>query len=531
MKKKASYLLGKKKEIPFLIFLFSLFFLFSSFPISCRSKKATSPSLFTIGLEGNPTNLDPRLATDAYSARAIQIMYNGLLNLNPESTLTGDLAERWEMPDDKTYIFYLRKGVTFHDGSQFTAEDVKYTFESLLDTNFPSPLKESYTHIKAIDILDPYIVKFQLKKTFSPFLVNMTMGIIPKSLKEKPSHNLSNKPIGTGPFQLVEWIQDESLTFRAFPNYFEGKAKVEELAFRIIPDETIRLLEFKKGNVTLLQNNLSVDAIASLKNNQNIKIIQKRGTNYSYLGFNLTDPILKNRSIREAIAKAIDREAIITHLLGNLAEKATGVLSPDNWAYEPQVATYEYNPTEAKRLLDEEGYPDPDGSGPQKRFSLLYKTSQNELSKRIAEVIQQQLDEIGIEVEIRSYEWGTFFSDIKSGNFQLYSLQWVGVIEPDIYYYLFHSSSIPPNGANRGKYINPDLDELLEEGRKTLDPEKRKKIYSLVQKIIAFDIPYISLWYQTNIVIMDSRVNGFIPYPAGDFTSLKNVFLSPPSPS
>ena len=504
-------------------FLLMLYLLPIFFTLSCTLKPYDSSRPFTIALEGSPTNLDPRLATDAYSARVIQIVYNGLLKKTPESTLAGDLAERWEMPNNTSYIFYLRQGVTFHDGTDLTAEDVQYTFESLLNPNFPSPLKESYSKIARIDILSPYIIKFQLEKVFAPFLVNMTMGIVPKPSAEKSNYNLSSQPIGTGPFRLIKWELDESLTFQAFSEYFEGPPPLSTLRYRIIPDETIRLLELKKGNVDFLQNALSPDAVESLESHPKIKIVQKMGTNYTYLGFNLEDPILQNRLVREAIALAINRGAIIQHLLGNLAEPATGVLAPDNWAYEPLVATYNYNPQKAKRLLDEAGFIDPDGRGPLRRFSLLYKTSQNELGKRVAEVIQQNFNEIGIGLEIRSYEWGTFFSDIKAGNFQFYSLQWVGVTEPDIYYYLFHSSSIPPHGANRGRYINPDLDELLEEGRKTLNLEKRKKIYSLVQKIIAFDLPYVSLWYQTNVAAMDHRVKGFVLYPSGDFTSLRKV--------
>jgi len=504
-------------------FLFMLCVGVSFFTYSCTSKHVDSSDSLRIGLEGSPTNLDPRLSTDAYSARVIQIVYNGLLKKTPESILAGDLAERWEMPNDTSYIFYLRKGVKFHDGSDFTAEDVRYTFESLLDPNFPSPLKESYTKIDHIEILSPYSIKFQLKKVFAPFLVNMTMGIVPKPAEEKPNYNLSSHPIGTGPFRLMRWEFDESLTFQSFSGYFGGQPPLSTLIYQIIPDETIRLLELKKGNLDFLQNALSPDAIDSLEGHPEIEIVQKMGTNYTYVGFNLEDPILQNRSVREAIALSLNRGAIIQHLLGNFAKPATGVLAPDNWAYDPQVATYNYNPKKAKKLLDEAGFFDPDGRGPQQRFSLLYKTSQNELGKCVAEVIQQNFNEVGIGLEIRSYEWGTFFSDIKSGNFQLYSLQWVGVTEPDIYYYLFHSSSVPPHGANRGRYINPDLDDLLEEGRKTLNLKKRKKIYSLVQKIIAYDLPYISLWYQTNVVAMDRRVKGFVLYPSGDFTSLSKV--------
>ena len=204
---------------------------------------------------------------------------------------------------------------------------------------------------------------------------------------------------------------------------------------------------------------------------------------------------------------------------------ATGVLSPLNWSYEPAVEVYGYDPEKAKRLLDEAGYRDPDGPGPAKRFTLTYKTSQNELRRRIGEAIQGLLGEVGIDVKMRSYEWGTFFSDIRKGNFQIYTLTWVGITDPDIYYYLFHSKSIPPDGANRGAYLNPEMDLLIERGRVLQDREERKEVYGRIQKILARDLPYVSLWNEVNVVVVDPRVRGFVLRPDGDFLSLKDVWI------
>jgi peptide/nickel transport system substrate-binding protein len=201
------------------------------------------------------------------------------------------------------------------------------------------------------------------------------------------------------------------------------------------------------------------------------------------------------------------------------------MLSPFNWAYEAMVKTYQYDPKIAKKLLDKAGYPDPDGDGPEPRFTLSYKTSQNELRKLIAEVFQEQLREIGIKIIIKSYEWGTFFSDIKSGNFQIYSLTWVGINDPDIFHYTFHSESYPPKGANRGKYSNKDIDELIDKGRKKINIEARKKIYSLIQKKLSKEIPYVSLWFATNIAVMSKEVQGFQLYPDESLNSIKNVYF------
>ena len=229
--------------------------------------------------------------------------------------------------------------------------------------------------------------------------------------------------------------------------------------------------------------------------------------------------------MRKAIAYAIDRQAIIEHLIGGLAVPASGVLSPMNWAYEKDVSAYPYDPQKSGQLLDEAGYPDPDGEGPGSRFELNYKTSQNELRRRIGEALQAQLERVGIKVQMRTYEWGTFFSDIKNGNFQLYTLTWVGVTDPDIFYYLFHSKSIPPHGANRGYYFSDDVDRLIMRGRVTQDMDARKTIYSEIQKILAEDLPYVSLWFSVNIAVMDKRIKGFQLYPSGDLISLKDAWI------
>lgn len=502
---------------------FSLLISFSLFFLLYTTSGSFADTRLVIGLESNPVNLDPRLATDAYSSRAIQILFNSLVGKDIHSNLIPELAEKWEIPDDTTYIFYLRKGVKFHDGSELTAADVKYTFETILNPEFKSPKRGSYEKIKAIEVLDPYIIKFTLTEPFAPFLTNMVVGIVPQAAAEALGKDFSQKPIGTGPYQLRSWLPDEQLEFTAFPDYFEGRAKVDQIVYKIIPDDTVRFLELRKGTVDLVQNAIPPDVIPLVQKTKGLKILTRDGTNISYLGFNLKDPILKEKKVRQAIAHAINRNAIITYLLKGMAKPATGLLTPSNWAYEPNVTQYDYNKELAKKLLDEAGYPDPDGDGPKTRFTLTYKTSENQLRKRIGEALQQQLKEVGIEVIIRSYEWGTFFSDITKGNFQMYTLEWVGITEPDIFYYIFHSSNIPPKGANRGQYINPELDKLLEEGRKVLDQEKRKAIYSQVQKILADDLPYVFLWYGTHVVVARDRVQGFVIYPAGDFTSLKSV--------
>jgi len=304
------------------------------------------------------------------------------------------------------------------------------------------------------------------------------------------------------------------------PNYFGTPPTLDEIVFEIITDDTTRLLALLKVKVDLVQNAVPPHAVKFLKRDERFKVVIEQGINYSYMGFNLEDPILKKLSVRRAIAHAIDRQRIIDYLLMGLARPATGLIAPKIWAYEPNVMRYEYDPKLSRALLDQAGFIDPDGDGPKPRFALSFKTSTNKLRVAIATAIADQLSDVGIKLEIRSLEWGTFFDDIKKGNFQTYTLTWVGITDPDIFYYIFHSDSIPPHGANRGRYVNPVVDELIERSRRTLNLEARRKLYSEIQRIIAHDCVYVSLWYNDNVVVMKRNLKGFVIYPGGEYTSL-----------
>jgi peptide/nickel transport system substrate-binding protein len=474
---------------------------------------------FVVAIDSAPTQLDPRFATDAYSERIGQLLYSRLLRSDPTGQTIPDLAERWEIEDAIRYTFYIKKNVRFHDGQPLTAEDVRYTYESMLDPALGSPHRKSYEIIDRIETPDLYTIRFILRKPYAPFLTEMRRGIVPKQIAEK---GLSSGPlVGSGPFTLVRNHSDDAVELSAYRDYFDGAPPTRRLLFRVIPEDSVRLLEMEKGNIDLIQNAFPPDALPRLQANPRLKIVQSPGSTYSYLGFNLKDPVLRDRRVREAIALSINREEITEYIFKKLAHPATGLLPASHWAYSPSASAYPYQPEQAKRLLDEAGYPDPEGSAP--RFNLIHKTSQNELARRVAEVLQRQMALVGIAVEIRSYEWGTFYADIKSGNFQLFTLSWVGIQDPDIYHNVFHSGSIPPNGSNRGFYQNAAVDRLVEEARVELNGEKRKALYAEVQEIVSRDLPYVSLWHTDNVAVMKKEVEGYTLYPDGDFYSLKEV--------
>lgn len=473
-----------------------------------------------IGIESNPLQLDPRFATDTNSVRIGNLIYNALLRADERGRLQPELAEDWRRLDDRTYLFNLRKDVRFHNGKPLTAADVKFTYDSILNPTFQSPFRGQLSPLQSIEQTASHQLQFHLREIHAPFVERFTLGIVPYGATVGPG-----PPSGSGPFRIDAVESGEKVTLKANAGYWQGKPKLDGLVFKIVPDAMVRVLEFKKGTIDFMQNDIEPDMLPWLKKNTAAAIETHQGTTFQYIGFNLTHPILRQRKVRQAMAYAIDRDAIIRHLLKDTATKADSVLSPLNWAYAGDLRRWPYDPERAKQLLDEAGFPDPDGDGPRPRFRLSFKTTNIDLRRRIAEALKEQLQKVGIELEVRGYEWATFFSDVKSGNFHLYSLAWVGIQDPDILYQLFHTSSVPPQGDNRGRYSNPDMDRLLERGRTTMDRAERRGIYRAAQRILAEDLPYLPLWWWKNVIVKKPGLRGFVAYPDGELISLKQASL------
>ena len=500
----------------YLVNFFSLFI-----AVGCQSSHREAPAnVLVVGIEANPAQLDPRYATDANAVRIGHLIYNSLLRADEQLRLQPELAESWRRLDPQTFEFDLLPKAKFHDGRPLTAADVKYTFESILDPAMHSPKRTLLKQLRSIELAGSHRLRFHLNSPHAPFVDHFTLGIVPQG-----SRAGNQPPPGSGPFMLDKFESGEKVTLRANPDSWQGKPALAGLVFKIVPDAMVRALEFKQGAIDFMQNDLEPDMLPWLKSIATAEVSAHQGTTFQYLGINLTHPILQHLKVRQALAHAIDRERIIRHLLKDGAVPANGLISPVSAAYDENVRAWPYDPAKAKQLLDEAGFGDPDGDGPLTRFRLSYKTTNIDLRRRIAEALKEQLLQVGIDLEIRSYEWGTFFSDVKKGNFQLYSLAWVGIRDPDIQHQIFHSASVPPNGDNRGRYTNPEVDRLLDRGRIAMEPSERNRIYGEVQRLIAADLPYVPLWWQKNIIAKKTKVRGFVPYPDGDLISLKKVSL------
>lgn len=480
-----------------------------------------------VALEAAPKTLDPRFATDAYGQRITQqLLFSTLVGLDYSLNIAPALATSWEVPEPTLYRFHLRKDARFHDGKPVTAEDVRFTFQHLMAEETGSPYAGSYRgRIESIEVVDPHTVEFHLVEPMASFLTTVIMPILPAHLAGQA--DFPERLIGSGPFKLVARSPNE-IELAANADYFGGAPKVKRLRLKVIKDDNTRFLKAKRGELDLLINALPTAKVAAFEEaplNEQYRVESGPGLAYNYLIFNLDDAAVASSSVRQAIAYGIDIEEIIEYRLDGQAEVALGLLSRVNAFHEPEVARYPYDPARAVALLEEAGLTDPDGDGPEPRLRLELKSSNNAQVAAIARILQAQLRKVGIELEVRSFEWGTFYGDIKSGRFQLASMRWVGVTEPDFFYDIFHSSQQPPAGRNRGHYQNAEVDALLERGRVSTDAADRKRIYSEVQRVVADELPYVSLWHPNNVSIVHRRVQGYRLHPQGGFNSFSELYV------
>jgi peptide/nickel transport system substrate-binding protein len=374
--------------------------------------------------------------------------------------------------------------------------------------------------VERVEAPDERTIVFHLKAPWASLLWNVSggaVGIVPYGSGQE----FNRQPVGSGPFRFVSAQQDQEVVLERSEHYWGEPARVERVRFLVVPDSTTRALELRKGSADVAVNAVTPDMALTLEQDSTLVVTRSPGTNYTYLAMNLRDPALKDVRVRQALAEAIDREPMIHYLWRGFAQPARSILPAQSWAYEGDVREYAYDPAAARRLLEEAGYTQgPDGI----RLRLTMKTSTEESTRLLAAVLQQQLREVGISLEIRSYEFATFFADVAQGAFQIYSLRWVGGNkDPDNFEYVFHSDRVPPRGANRGFYSNPRVDELIEQGRSEIDQQKRRRTYAQLQQLLAEDLPYIHLWYLDNIVIHSTRLRNVKVGPSGSYEFLKTL--------
>jgi peptide/nickel transport system substrate-binding protein len=478
--------------------------LFCSLTVAACSAPDTGAIRF--GLASAPANLDPRFATDASSERINRLLYARLVDFDAQARPVPSLAS-WERLSATRYRFQLRdRERRFHNGARLTAADVATTYRSVLAPDSGSPHRATLSLIERIEVLDDERLDFVLTHADLLFPGYLSLGILPASGIRNgfPFHR---RPLGSGPFRFVAWPQAGKLELARVE---DGQAFV----FEQVSDPTMRVLKLLRGEVDLLQNDLPPELLDYLAGQDAIHVRRARGGNFAYLGFNLTDPDTGQWRVRRAVALAIDRQAIIRHVFRDAARPAAALLPPEHWAGAPGLEETERDLAQARALLRAAGY------GAAHPLRLSYKTSSDPFRLRIATVLQQQLAEAGIEVAIHSYDWGTFYGDIKAGRFQLYSLSWVGVKSPDIFRYVFHSASLPPDGANRGRLNDAQVDALISRATGAPALAEQAALYRQLQALLLERLPYVPLWFEDQFFAANNTIQGYALDAHGDYDAL-----------
>ncbi|MBV9074847.1 MAG: ABC transporter substrate-binding protein [Acidobacteria bacterium] len=493
--------------------------------LSACSRSHPYPQTITVITDPSPANLDPRVGTDASSERIDELIFDSLVRKDEHLDLRPWVAARWETPDPRTYVFHLHPGIRFHDGRPLTARDVKWTIDSMSNGTVISSkaATTSYQHIDSIEARDDQTVVFHMKEPDSGLLWNLSdaaMGIVPYGSDK--SFNLH--PIGSGPFKLVRNEQDNEVLLERNDDYWTEKPKVERVRFAIVPDATTRALELRKGSADIEINSITADTVRSLRAEPTLVIEQAPGTSVQYLGFNLRDPVLSDIRVRQALAYAVDINPIIHYLWRDTVRPADSVLPQQHWAYDAELRPYPHDPQRARELLAEAGY----STAPGHRIHLVMKTSTEEASRLIAVILQQQFREVGVDLEIRTFEFATFYSDVVRGAYQMYTLRWVGGSnqDPEIFEYIFDSKSFAPRRANRSYYSNPQVDVWIEQARSELDQNRRKELYARIQQQVLRDLPSLNLFSLDNVIVHTRRVRNVSNDLTGNFDFLRQAEIT-----
>jgi len=489
--------------------LFSLSLLFMA--AACQQSIPVENEI-RIGLAQMPMSLDPRYATDAASHRVQELMHRGLVRLDEHFRPRPDVAESWAHPDALTWRFLLHAGLKFHDGTPVRAGDVAATLNSVLNAANASPLRAGFAAIREVEVVSDRELIIHLSQPDASLLTRLSIGIIPARLAAK-GHQ-PRKMIGCGPCHLLTWDQRGLALVQT-----EGDEKGRHLRFMMVKDPVTRSLKLARGEIDFAENDLPPHLLPYLHRQKQLNIASRASTTFSYVGLNLHDAILKDVRVRRALALSLDRMRLKKALFSGLPELAETVLSPTHWAAAP-LRTTAFDPAAAERLLDAVGYP---RKADAIRFTLNYRTSTDPSRLRLATAIASMWHNIGVDVHIESLEWGGFYARIKRGDFQVYSLSWVGIVDPDIYRWVLHSDMWPPKGANRGRYSNPQVDAWLDAAAQTEDRNNRHRLYGLIQQQMATDQVYIPLWYEPVIAVSGPRISGFTPAPDGSLLKLLNV--------
>jgi peptide/nickel transport system substrate-binding protein len=475
---------------------------------------------------GDASNLIPILASDSPSHSIASMVYNGLVKYDKDMNIVGDLAESWDISKNGLVItFKLRNSVRWHDGKPFNAADVLYTYQVTTDPKTPTAYAGDFLKVKKAEALDDYTFRVTYDKPFAPALISWSSAVLPRHLlagKDITKSPLSRHPVGTGPYKFREWVAGQKIVLVSNEDYFEGRPYIDGRITRIIPDTATMFLELRAQNIgmmglTPLQYTRQTDNNLFKENFNKYRYLAFA---YTYLGYNLKNPLFTDKRVRQAISYAVNKDEIVSGVLLGLGKLATGPYKPGTWAYNDKVKIYNYDPAKARDLMKQAGWTDINKDGILEKdgrpFEFEILTNQgNETRQKCAEIIQRQLKEIGITAKIRIVEWSAFVTDfINKRRFDAVILGWTIPLDPDAYD-VWHSSKTAPEELNFISYNNPEADEMLDKGRSTFNQAERKKYYDRFQEILAEDQPYTFLYVPDELIIISKRFRGVEPAPIG----------------
>ncbi len=484
----------------------------------CAKRASTANGVLRFGLANPPRNLDPRLATDAASERVNRLLYSRLVELDDQGLPVPGIA-RWEALSPTHYRFELgESGRDFSDGTRLLAADVAATYGSILDPVTASPHRVLLSLIREIRIPDGDQVEFLLHERDPLFPAYLGIGILPAAAIAA-GRSFVEEPLGSGPFRMLDGLEPGRLRL-------ERRRDGQVLELLTVKDPNVRVMKLLRGEIQMLQNDLGPELVRFLEqrgalggSESPIRVDTRPGVNFSYLGFNLEDPLTGQLPVRRAIAQAIDRQALVRHLFHGRARLAESLFPPEHWAGHPALTPYPFDPYGARDRIESLGFT------PEHPLTLTLKTTSDPFRVRLATAIQAQAAEAGIRLKVQSHDWGTFFGDVKAGRFQLFLLTWVGVRLPDIFRYAFHSASVPPAGANRGRYRSAEADRLIEAARALPELADQARIYRALAERLHQDLPCLGLWYEDQVVAVRPEVQGYRLAADGNYDGLAELRL------
>ena len=505
-------------------------------PFAGCKRAQPDPGTVVLDIDSSPSNLDIRVGIDAQAEHIGALIFDSVVRKDEHYNLQPALAERWEWRDPLTLVLHIRSGVRFHDGKPLTAADVAWSIESMHNGALVTPKSGNFASVRIAEAVDPQTCVVHLLHPDAGLLFNMSDGLS-AVVEAGAGKELASHPVGTGPFRFISEVPDKEVTLERNPQYWGGAPTVERVRFAIVPDSTTRALELQKGSADVVSNGLTADMVEALRHRPGLVTEVTPGSVANYIGLNTTDPALRDVRVRQALAYSIDRPLIIRALWRGEAALNDTLLPPSHWAaahtaaatgnpaQQDEVTSYSYDPAKARALLDAAGYR-PDAHGV--RLTLTLKTSTDDSMRLLAAILQQQMRASGIDLRLRQNEFGTFYADVTSGAFQMYALRWLGANEdPDFFRYAYSTASAPPHGGNRGRYSNPEVDRLIEQGATELDQTKRRAIYLRLQQILSRDEPTLVLWTLDNVVVHGSRLHGVQATSSGTFAWLRTATLTP----